>query len=387
MNIHEYQAKEIIRKYGVPTSHGVVILKQQDIDTIIDNFDAPLYVVKAQIHAGGRGKAGGVKVVKTQGEAKIAAHNMWGTTLVTHQTGPHGQKVQRLYVESGCDIVKEYYFSAVLDRDHSCVTFIASTEGGVEIEEVAEKHPEKLIKVSVDPAMGIQNFHCREIAFGLKFTGDQAKQMMDIVRATYNAFIGTDASQIEINPLVTTTDGSIRALDAKINFDDNALFKHQEIIVLRDESEEDPLETEAAKYNLSYVKMDGEIGCMVNGAGLAMATMDIIKLYGSSPANFLDVGGGADREKVKEAFKIILSDKNVKGILVNIFGGIMRCDIIAEGVIAAAKDIGITVPLVVRLAGTNVEKGREILANSGLNILAANDLGDAAQKIVSAVQG
>ena len=387
MNIHEYQAKEIIRKYGVPTSHGVVILNQKDIDTIIDNFDAPLYVVKAQIHAGGRGKAGGVKVVKTQGEAKIAAHNMWGTTLVTHQTGPHGQKVQRLYVESGCDIVKEYYFSAALDRDKSCVTFIASTEGGVEIEEVAEKHPEKIIKVSVDPAMGVQNFHCREIAYGLGFTGDLAKQMADIVRATYNAFVGTDASQIEINPLVTTPDGGLRALDAKINFDDNALFRHQEIIALRDESEEDPLEIEASRYNLSYVKMDGEIGCMVNGAGLAMATMDIIKLYGSSPANFLDVGGGADREKVKEAFKIILSDSAVKGILVNIFGGIMRCDIIAEGVIAAAKDMHIKVPLVVRLAGTNVEKGKEILANSGLDILAADDLADAAEKIVAAVKG
>lgn len=386
MNIHEYQAKEIMRKYGVPTSHGVVILKKEDIDTIIDNFDAPLYVVKAQIHAGGRGKAGGVKVVKTQGEAKIAAHNMWGMTLVTHQTGPHGQKVQRLYIESGCDIVKEYYFSAVLDRDNSCVTFIASTEGGVEIEEVAEKYPEKIIKISVDPTMGIQNFHCRQIAFGLKFTGDQAKQMMEIVRSTYNAFVGTDASQIEINPLVTTTDGTIRALDAKINFDDNALFRHHDILMLRDESEEDALETEAAKYNLSYVKMDGEIGCMVNGAGLAMATMDIIKLYGSSPANFLDVGGGADREKVKEAFKIILSDKNVKGILVNIFGGIMRCDIIAEGVIAAAKDIGIKVPLVVRLAGTNVDKGKEILANSGLDIVAADDLGDAASKIVDAIK-
>ena len=386
MNIHEYQAKEIMRKYGVPTSHGVVILNEKDIDTIIDNFDAPLYVVKAQIHAGGRGKAGGVKVVKNQGEAKLAAHNMWGTTLVTHQTGPNGQKVQRLYVESGCDIAKEYYFSAVLDRDNSCVTFIASTEGGVEIEEVAEKHPEKLIKVSIDPAMGIQSFHCRKIAFSLGFVGDQAKQMMDIVKCTYNAFVGTDASQIEINPLVTTTDGNLRALDAKINFDDNALFRHQEIMALRDESEEDPLETEAAKRHLSYVKMDGDIGCMVNGAGLAMATMDIIKLYGASPANFLDVGGGADREKVKEAFKIILSDKHVKGILVNIFGGIMRCDIIAEGVIAAAKDIGIKVPLVVRLAGTNVEKGREILANSGLQILAANDLADAAEKIVAAVK-
>ena len=268
MNIHEYQAKEIIRKYGVPTSHGVVILHEKDIDTIIDNFDAPLYVVKAQIHAGGRGKAGGVKVVKTQGEAKIAAHHMWGTTLVTHQTGPHGQKVQRLYVESGCDIVKEYYFSAVLDRDNSCVTFIASTEGGVEIEEVSEKHPEKIIKVSVDPAMGIQNFHCRKIAFGLKFTGDQAKQMMDIVKSTYNAFVGTDASQIEINPLVTTTDGTIRALDAKINFDDNALFKHQEIMSLRDESEEDPLETEAAKYNLSYVKWMVKLAVWLMALGL-----------------------------------------------------------------------------------------------------------------------
>lgn len=386
MNIHEHQAKEVIRKYGVPTSHGVVILRKEDIDTTIDNFDAPLYVVKAQIHAGGRGKAGGVKVVKTQGEAKIAAHNMWGMNLVTHQTGPEGQKVQRIYIESGCDILKEYYFSAVLDRDHSCITFIASTEGGVDIEEVASKNPEKLIKVSVDPRIGIQNFHCREIAFGLEFKGDQAKQMMDIVRATYNAFVGTDASQIEINPLVTTPDGSIRALDAKINFDDNAIFRHQEILALRDESEEDPLETEATKYNLSYVKMDGEIGCMVNGAGLAMATMDIIKLYGSSPANFLDVGGGADKERVKQAFKIILSDQRVKAILVNIFGGIMRCDIIAEGIIDAAEDIGIKVPLVVRLAGTNVDKGKEILANSKLNILAAEDLADAAQKVVDSVK-
>lgn len=386
MNIHEYQAKEILRKYGVPTSHGVVILKKEDIDTLIDNFDAPLYVVKAQIHAGGRGKAGGVKVVKNQGEAKIAAHNMWGMNLVTHQTGPKGQKVQRIYVESGCNIAKEYYFSAVLDRDNSCVTFIASTEGGVEIEEVAEKHPEKIIKVSVDAAIGVQDFHARKIAFGLGFSGDYIKQMIEIVKATYNAFIATDASQIEINPLVTTPEGKIIALDAKINFDDNALFKHPSIAVLRDEAEEDPLETRATKFNLSYVKMDGDIGCMVNGAGLAMATMDIIQLYGSSPANFLDVGGGADRERVKEAFKIILSDKNVKGILVNIFGGIMRCDIIAEGVIAAAKEIGITVPLVVRLAGTNVEKGNEILASSGLKIVAANDLADAAEKIVAAIK-
>jgi succinyl-CoA synthetase beta subunit len=386
MNIHEYQAKEILRKYGVPTSHGVVILSQDKIDSIIDNFDAPLYVVKAQIHAGGRGKAGGVKVVKTQGEAKLAAHNMWGMTLVTHQTGPAGQKVQRLYVESGCDIAKEYYFSVVIDRVSSRITFVASTEGGVEIEHVAEHTPEKIMKVSVDPAMGVQNFHCRKIAFGLGLTGDNIKQMVEIVKSTYNAFVATDADQIEINPLVLTTKGDLRALDAKINFDDNALFRHQEISSLRDEAEEDPLELRATQHSLNYVKMEGNIGCMVNGAGLAMATMDIIQLFGGSPANFLDVGGGADRERVTEAFKIILSDKNVKGILVNIFGGIMRCDIIAEGVIAAAKDVGLEIPLVVRLAGTNVELGKEILANSGLRIIAADDLGDAAAKIVAQIK-
>ena len=386
MNIHEYQAKELLRKFNVPTSHGVVILSEKDIDSIIDNFDAPLYVVKAQIHAGGRGKAGGVKVVKTQGEAKLAAHHMWGMTLVTHQTGPEGQKVQRIYVESGCDIAKEYYFSVVMDRVSSRVTFMASTEGGVEIEEVAEKHPEKIIKVSVDPAMGIQNFHCRQISFGLGFAGEQAKQMMAIVKSTYNAFMATDANQIEINPLVITKNGDLRALDAKINIDENSLFKHPDILSMRDEAEEDPLELRASKHSLSYVKMDGNIGCMVNGAGLAMATMDIIKLYGGSPANFLDVGGGADRERVTEAFKIILSDKNVKGILVNIFGGIMRCDIIAEGVIAAAKDVGLNIPLVVRLAGTNVELGKSILANSGLKIVAADDLADAASKIVEQIK-
>jgi len=386
MNIHEYQAKEILRKYGVPTSHGVVILNENEIDSIIDNFDAPLYVVKAQIHAGGRGKGGGVKVVKTQGEAKLAAHNMWGMTLVTHQTGPSGQKVQRLYVESGCDIAKEYYFSVVLDRVSSRVTFVASTEGGVEIEHVAEHTPEKIVKVSVDPVMGVQNFHCRKIAFALGLSGDNIKQMVDIVKSSYNAFIATDADQIEINPLVITTEGDLRALDAKINFDDNALFRHKDISLLRDEAEEDRLELRATKHSLNYVKMEGNIGCMVNGAGLAMATMDIIKLFGGEPANFLDVGGGADRERVTEAFKIILSDKNVKGILVNIFGGIMRCDIIAEGVIAAAKDVGLEIPLVVRLAGTNVDLGKEILANSGLKIIAADDLGDAAAKIVAQIK-
>lgn len=385
MNIHEYQAKELLRKFGVPTSHGVVILKEEDIDSAIDNFDAPLYVVKAQIHAGGRGKGGGVKVVKTKEEAKIAAHKMWGMDLVTHQTGPEGQKVQRIYVESGCDIKKELYFSVILDVSSSRVTFVACEEGGVDIEEVAEKSPEKIIKVPVDPATGLQGFHAREVAFGLGFSGDQFKQMQKIVKSCYDAFLATDASQLEINPLVITPEGDIRALDAKMNFDSNALFKHKEVAELRDESEEDPLELQASKHDLNYVKMEGNIGCMVNGAGLAMATMDIIKLYGGVPANFLDVGGGADKERVTEAFKIILSDPNVKGILVNIFGGIMKCDIIAEGVISAAKEIGLEVPLVVRLEGTNVDLGKEILSKSGLNIVAANDLGDAAQKIVEQI--
>ncbi|MFY9589677.1 ADP-forming succinate--CoA ligase subunit beta [Rickettsia endosymbiont of Halotydeus destructor] len=386
MNIHEYQAKEILRKYGVPTSTGVVITKTQDINTAIDGLDTKVYVVKAQIHAGGRGKAGGVKVVKSKEEAKKVAHDMFGMNLVTHQTGPLGQKVNRLYVESGCDILKEYYFSVVFDRSSSRIAFIASSEGGVDIEEVAEKTPEKIIKFFVDPATGLQSFHTQGIAYELGFRDDQVKQMRKIVQATYNTFIETDAAQIEINPLIVTTEGDLLALDAKITFDDNALFKHPNIVTLRDQDEEDPLETRASNAGLSYVKMDGNIGCMVNGAGLAMATMDIIKLYGAKPANFLDVGGGADRERVKEAFKIILSDKAVQGILVNIFGGIMRCDIIAEGIIAAAKDIGIKVPLVVRLAGTNVEKGEEILSSSTLEIISAHDLADAASKIVEAIK-
>jgi succinyl-CoA synthetase beta subunit len=385
MNIHEYQAKQVLKNYGVPTSHGVVALKAEEIDDLIKNFDAKIYVVKAQIHAGGRGKAGGVKVVRNKEEAMSVAHDLYGRTLVTHQTGPSGQIVKRVYIESGCDISKEYYFSAVLDRSTNRITFMASTEGGVDIEDVAEKTPEKIIKVSVDPATGIQPFHCRSLAFRLGFKGDQAKQMMKIVQSVYNAFISTDASQVEINPLVVTTEGNLLALDAKINFDENGLFRHPEIESLRDEDEEDPLEVRASKADLSYVRMDGNIGCMVNGAGLAMATMDIIKLYGAEPANFLDVGGGADKERVTEAFKIILSDKAVKGILVNIFGGIMRCDIIAEGVVAAAKEVGIDIPLVVRLAGTNFELGKEILANSGLKIIAAEDLGDAADKIVKAI--
>lgn len=386
MNIHEYQAKEILRKYGVPTSAGVVVTKTESINAAIDELNTKVYVVKAQIHAGGRGKAGGVKVVKSKEEAKKVAHDMFGINLVTYQTGPQGQKVNRLYIESGCDILKEYYFSVVFDRSASCITFIASTEGGVDIEEVAEKTPEKIIKFSVDPATGLQNFHAQGIAYELGFKDQQVKQMKEIVKATYKAFIETDAAQIEINPLIVNREGNLLALDAKFTFDDNGLFKHPEIMALRDQDEEDPLETRAADAGLSYVKMDGSIGCMVNGAGLAMATMDIIKLYGATPANFLDVGGGADRERVKEALKIILSDKEVKGILVNIFGGIMRCDIIAEGIIAAAKDIGIKVPLVVRLAGTNVEKGKEILSNSGLEIIPAHDLADAASKIVEAIR-
>lgn len=385
MNIHEYQAKQVLKAYGVPTSHGIVILKAEDIDDLIKDFDANVYVVKAQIHAGGRGKAGGVKVVRSKEEARSLAHDMYGKTLVTHQTGPAGQVVKRVYIESGCDIAKEYYFSAVLDRATNRITFMASTEGGVDIEDVAEKNPEKIIKISVDPATSIQPFHCRSIAFRLGFKADQAKQMMKIVDCLYKAFIATDASQIEINPLVVTSEGNLLALDAKMNFDENGLFRHPEIALLRDEDEEDELEVRASKVDLSYVRMDGNIGCMVNGAGLAMSTMDIIKLYGAEPANFLDVGGGADKEGVTEAFKIILSDKSVKGILVNIFGGIMRCDIIAEGIVAAAKEVGMNLPLVVRLAGTNFELGKEILANSGLKIIAADDLGDAADKIVKAI--
>lgn len=386
MNIHEYQAKIILQQYNIPTSTGAVILRKEEIDRLIDELNADLYVVKAQIHAGGRGKAGGVKVVKDKEDAKKAANAMFGINLITHQTSPEGKKVRRVYVEAGSDILKEYYFSAVFNRSSSTITFIASTEGGVDIEEVAQESPEKIITVSIDPAIGIQSFHCREIAYKLGFKGDQIKQMTQIVESTYKAFIETDASQIEINPLITKPDGSLLALDAKINFDDNALFKHPNIASLRDEDEENALETRAANAGISYVKMKGNIGCMVNGAGLAMATMDIIKLYGAEPANFLDVGGGADRERVTEAFKIILSDQGVHGVLVNIFGGIMRCDIIAEGIIAAVKEIGITVPLVVRLSGTNFELGRNILGNSGLKIIAANDLNDAAEQIVAAVK-
>lgn len=389
MNIHEYQAKSLLKKFGVAVPEGHPAFSVPDAVEAAKALEAAgnkVFVVKAQIHAGGRGKAGGVKVVKSTDEVKDKAAQMLGMTLVTHQTGPEGKVVKRLYIEAGSNIKKEYYLSLVVDRKSKAVVFMASTEGGVDIEEVAEKHPEKLISVKVDVASGIQACHARKLGFALGFKGETLKKFSKLIFSLYQAFNETDASQIEINPLVETVEGDIIALDAKINFDDNALHRHDDIKSLRDLDEEEPLEIEASKYDLNYVKMDGKIGCMVNGAGLAMATMDIIQLYGSSPANFLDVGGGATREKVTAAFKIILSDPNVKGILVNIFGGIMRCDIIANGIIEAAKEVNLSVPLVVRLEGTNVDLGKEILAKSGVAVIPANDLADAAEKIVKAVK-
>ena len=387
MNIHEYQAKTILAKYGVSVPFGAVALSPEQVDKAISELvHSPVCVVKAQIHAGGRGKAGGVKVFKSKTEAADFARSLFGKVLITHQTGPGGQEVNRVYIEEGSNIHQELYVSLVVDRDTSRVTFVASREGGVEIEEVAEKHPEKIVKVSIDPAMGIQMFHCRKIAESLAISKALMKDFCSFTTCLYRAFCETDASQVEINPLVITGEGKIVALDAKFNFDDNALYKHTDIEQMRDLTEEDPLEVAASRFGLSYVKMEGEIGCMVNGAGLAMATMDIIKLNGAEPANFLDVGGGATKEKVTEAFKIILSDSAVKAILVNIFGGIMRCDIIAEGIIAAAKTVDLQVPLVVRLAGTNFELGKQLLENSGLKILSAEDLGDAARKVVAEVR-
>ena len=383
MNIHEYQAKILLKEFGVPVPVGYPAFTVEEATQQAKKLQMEgnsVFVVKAQIHAGGRGKAGGVKVVKSIEDVTKESKAMFGKILVTHQTGPEGREVKRLYIESGSNIDREYYLSAVVDRATSAITFIASKEGGMDIEEVAEKHPEKIIKVSVDIATGVQGMHVRNLAFGVGLEAD-IKQFGKIVEGVYNAVIAKDASQIEINPLVKTKEGNLIALDAKINFDDNALYRHADVVALRDTNEEEPLEIEASKYGLSYVKMDGTIGCMVNGAGLAMATMDIIKLYGKEPANFLDVGGGANKEKVTAAFKIILSDPAVSAILVNIFGGIMRCDIIAEGVIAAVKESELKVPLVVRLEGTNVEKGKEILAKSGLAIIAADNLEDAAQKV------
>jgi succinyl-CoA synthetase beta subunit len=386
MNIHEYQAKAILKQYGVPVSAGKVAFTPAEAETIAKEMGGELWVVKAQIHAGGRGKGGGVKLARSTDEVRELTKNMIGMTLITHQTGPEGQEVKRVYIEKGSDIEKELYFSAIIDRATGWVTFMASTEGGVDIEEVAQHHPEKILMVKVDPAAGFQPFHARKLAFGLKIPTEMHGQFFTFASGVYNAFIATDASQVEINPLIITPQGNLIALDAKMNFDSNALFRHPEIVDLRDESEEDPLELQASKFDLAYIKMDGNIGCMVNGAGLAMATMDIIQLYGGMPANFLDVGGGANREKVTAAFKLILSDPNVEGILVNIFGGIMRCDVIAEGVIAAAKDVNLSVPLVVRLEGTNVELGKQILAKSGLAIETGDDLADAARKIVNAVK-
>ncbi|OWJ79877.1 MULTISPECIES: ADP-forming succinate--CoA ligase subunit beta [Haematobacter] len=397
MNIHEYQAKKLLRDYGVPVSDGRAVLKAEDAKTAAGELGGPLWVVKAQIHAGGRGKGkfkepeagekGGVRLAKSVEEAAELAKQMLGRTLVTHQTGPAGKQVNRIYIEDGSDISRELYLALLVDRVTSRVSFVVSTEGGMDIEEVAASTPEKILSFSVDPATGIQPFHGRKVAFALGLEGKQVKQCVDLIGKLYKLFVEKDAEMVEINPLIVTTDGDMKALDAKVGFDNNALYRHADILALRDETEEDPKELAASKYDLNYIALDGEIGCMVNGAGLAMATMDIIKLYGAEPANFLDVGGGATKEKVTEAFKIITSDPNVKGILVNIFGGIMRCDIIAEGIIAAVREVGLQVPLVVRLEGTNVELGKKIIAESGLNVIAADDLSDAAQKIVKAVKG
>ncbi|MEI9991039.1 MAG: ADP-forming succinate--CoA ligase subunit beta [Rhizomicrobium sp.] len=387
MNIHEYQAKEVLRGFGAPVPRGKAAFTVEEAVAAAKELGGPVWVVKAQIHAGGRGKGGGVKVVKSIDDVEKEAKRMLGMTLVTHQTGPHGRVVKRLYIEDGSAIDRELYLSALVDRATSRVAFIASTEGGMDIEEVAHNTPDRIKTFQIEPVVGYSPYVGLEIATALKLKGDAAKQVGGVIKSLYDAVIAKDMSLLEINPLVLTKDGKVICLDAKINFDDNALYRHKDIQALRDLDEEDPMEVEASKYDLSYIKLDGEIGCMVNGAGLAMATMDIIKLYGSEPANFLDVGGGASKEKVTAAFKIIVSDPNVKGILVNIFGGIMKCDIIAEGIIAAAKEVSLKVPLVVRLEGTNVELGKKILADSGLPIVSANDLADAAQKIVKAVKG
>ena len=386
MNIHEHQAKELLREYNIPTPKGKAVFSIDDAVSAAKELPGPVYVVKAQIHAGGRGKAGGVKVVKDLEAVKNAANGILGQTLVTHQTGSEGKLVQRLYIEDGCEIISEFYFSMVIDRVTSRVSVIASTEGGMDIEKVADETPDKILSFNIDPTIGFQPFHSRLIANSLKLKGTSFKQAGNFFKQLYKLFIENDASLLEINPLVLTSENSLIALDAKMSFDNNALYRHPKIMALRDETEEDPAEILASKHDLAYIKLDGTIGCLVNGAGLAMATMDIIKLKGSSPANFLDVGGSATKEKVTEAFKIILSDEAVEGILVNIFGGIMRCDIIAEGVVAAAKELSLSKPLVVRLAGTNVEEGKNILSQSGLKIIPADDLDDAAVKIVSAVK-
>ena len=387
MNIHEHQAKELLKNFGVPVPEGFPAFSVEEAVNCAKKLPGPVYVVKAQIHAGGRGKAGGVKVVNGIDQVKTSAEEILGKILVTPQTGEKGKKVQRLYIENGCNIEKEFYFSILVDRSQGCVSIIASTEGGMNIEEVAEKTPDKIIKLSVDPLLGFMPFHSRVLSDGLGLEGQVFKDSFNFFSKLYKAFVDLDASLLEINPLVLTKEEKLIALDAKMSFDNNSLFRHPEISDLNDETEEDPAEALAKKHDLAYIKLDGEIGCLVNGAGLAMATMDIIKLKGSSPANFLDVGGSATKEKVTEAFKIILSDESVKGILVNIFGGIMRCDIIAEGVVAAASDLRIDKPLVVRLSGTNVNEGKSILANSDLEIISADNLDEAAEKIVASVNG
>ncbi len=396
MNIHEYQAKELLAKYGVPVPAGHAAMTPDEAVAAARQLPGPLWVVKAQIHAGGRGKGkfkelgpdakGGVRLAKSIEEVRAHADEMLGKTLVTIQTGEHGKQVQRLYITDGVDIAKEYYLALLVDRDSGRMAMVVSTEGGMDIESVAHATPEKIHTITIDPATGFMPHHGRSVAAALGLTGDLAKQASNVASKLYDAFLGTDAEQIEINPLAVTDDGKLLVLDAKVAFDGNALFRHKDLAELRDLSEEDPAEIEASKHDLAYIKLDGDIGCMVNGAGLAMATMDIIKLNGAFPANFLDVGGGANKEKVTAAFKIILSDPAVKGILVNIFGGIMKCDIIADGIVAAAKEVNLSVPLVVRLEGTNVQEGKDILAHSGLPIVAANDLGDAARKIVAEVK-
>ncbi|GGK33676.1 ADP-forming succinate--CoA ligase subunit beta [Salinarimonas ramus] len=397
MNIHEYQGKALLKEFGAPVSRGVAIFKAEEAEAAARELGGPLWVVKSQIHAGGRGKGkfkeaaagekGGVRLAKSIEEVKEFASQMLGNTLVTAQTGPEGKQVNRLYIEDGSDIEKEFYLSALVDRSTGFVAFVVSTEGGMDIEEVAHETPEKILTLAVDPVTGVMPHHGRSVAKALGLSGDLAKQAADLIGKLYTLFVQKDVEMLEINPLIVTKDGKLRCLDAKVSFDSNAMFRHPEVAELRDLTEEDDKEIEASKYDLAYIALDGTIGCMVNGAGLAMATLDIIKLYGEEPANFLDVGGGASEEKVTAAFKIITADPNVKGILVNIFGGIMKCDVIARGVIAAVKAVGLQVPLVVRLEGTNVEEGKEIIRSSGLNVIPADDLDDAAQKIVAAVRG
>ncbi|MGZ6131028.1 MAG: ADP-forming succinate--CoA ligase subunit beta [Myxococcaceae bacterium] len=387
MKIHEYQGKELFRKYGVPTPRGVLATTPEEAEKAATSLGTPVVVVKAQIHAGGRGKGGGVKLAKSPAEAKQLASQILGMMLKTHQTGPEGQKVNKVYVEEGLPIEREFYLGMTLDRATSRLSLMASSEGGVEIEEVAAKHPEKILLESIDPVVGLADYQARKLAFGLGLKGDSIGKFVAFARALYRSYIETDASLVEVNPLVLLKDGSVVALDAKLNFDDNALYRHKELLGYRDVAEEDPIEAQAKEFDLAYISLDGNIGCMVNGAGLAMATMDTIKLVGGQPAHFLDVGGGATKEKVTEAFKLILSAKAVKAVLINIFGGIMKCDVIAEGVVAAAREVKLSVPLVVRLEGTNVEQGKEILRHSGLPIIPADNLRQAAEKAVAAARG